>query len=261
MGDETIPAGIRIISDIVDKLLTEIKIQKIISGIQQIIALWNYMPPDLQRKVFFTFEKLWVKKHFVFSTRKELPSLFFQNDIFKDNQIKKIYDSISEKDASALQLGLIMREEIARGQHEESERVKQSAYARYPPRGLTITNFVTTNDIYFLLDEVSEIENKEQIKSMFEFWIDHYQNISILVSPEEVNNQSLITSKIIDATKSLRKPFVLINMCSNDLSTIEKLIAVIEKMRVDKQIKYQELVKEIGESGFYTSFKGIIRFR
>ena len=219
------------------------------------------MPDDLKRKAFFVFEKLWLKKAFVFSTQREFPTIFFQNDMFKDGQLKKIYDSLPLKDASALLLGLAMREEINRAQHEESEKIKKTAYSRYGQRGETITNLVTTNDIANLADEIAEITDKTQIKRIFDEWTENYPNISILVSPEEVGHPASIKSKIVAATKSLAKPFIIVNMCSNDLETISKLVKVIESMNEEKLIKYKEFVKDEGESGFYFYFKGTIRFR
>lgn len=259
--DDKESAGIHIIRNIVDKLWAETKVQKIVAGIQQIIALWKYLPDDLKRKSFFVFEKLWAKKLLFFSTRKEIPEIFLQNDLFKDQQLRKIYENLTDHDASALLMGMAMKEHINRAQHSDSEKIKKMASSRYSQRGLTITNLMTTNDIGLIAEEIAEINDKTQIKKVFDFWVSNYQNISVLVSPEEIENCDMIQKNVLRATRSLIRPFVIVNMCSNDIETVNKLIILIEKMKTDKIIDYKEFAKDTGQSGFYFYFKGLIKFK
>lgn len=262
MADEDKAAAIRFISNIVEKISQQENITKIVGGIQQILDLWRYIPNDLKRKAYFVFEKVWKKKAIAFSTKHELLPIFFDNE-FQDKQVKKIYQSISDNDASALLLGLSTLELINRGQHTQAELLKQSAYSRYEKRGSTIVNFVTTKDIYLMIDEdTHNIENKEEIKRKFEWWVDNYQTISVLVSPEDLQNAEKIENQILSATCSLKRNYVLINMSTNSIDSINTLINIIEKMENNKKIKYLKFEKEnISESGFYYSFKGRLLFR
>ena len=56
MATDELPFAIRLVNDIVEKILKEIKIEKIISGINQILSLWKYIPEDLKKKTYFTFK-------------------------------------------------------------------------------------------------------------------------------------------------------------------------------------------------------------
>ncbi len=259
MADDT-PLAIRVISDIVEKVLGSQKIDEVISAIRQILVFWNHIPPDLKKKTYFTFEKIWNRHFAIFSTKKEIPELFL-TEKFSDPRIEKIWESATQKDASALILGITTKELINRAQHEQSKAVKENAYYRYGSRGLTISNIVTTDDIYLIADEIGSISDRNAIKQIFENWIENYMEIAILVEPGNIKNIDAIEKEILRATRSLKKNYLILNMCSNSPDTIQELINLVEKMKSDKKIKYESFEKNrIYESGFYLSFKGIIHF-
>ena len=259
MSDENRAAAIRFIEAIVNSVLQETKIARITAALKQIFILWNYIPEDLRRKCYFVFDKLWKKNLVVLSTKPEMPGVIYEVE-FYDEQLKKIYFSVSEKDASAIRLGVSMRELISRGLHSDSDDIKQDAHDCYKERGLSIVNLITTNDISFLFDDVADLIEKEKIKEKFDWWVENYTNISILVSPEQLQNIPELESKILTAAKSLAKTYILINF-TGKMNEIQNLIQIIEKLKTGKKLCFKEFRKyEIKQSGFCTAFKGQIIF-
>jgi hypothetical protein len=256
---DLIPLAIKIVSGIVDRVLTETNPKKIISAVQQILSFWNFIPDDLKQKCFWIFHKIWDKRFIVFSTKREIPNLLL-GETFMDAQMQRIFRCISEPDASAFYLGVCMRELISRGQHEESNKIKQSILLRYPDRGLPIANLITTNDITYVIEDVGENQEKDLVRKVFEEWVNNYRNIAVLIHAEDVKDVALIESKVIVATKSLKKKFIIINMTSNSIETITDLVTIIKNMKTSQKLKFSEFKENISESGFYWAFKGIIYF-
>lgn len=259
MKDKDKSAAIHCIWNIVERALQETRIPKIVAAVQQILLFWKFIPPELRERAFIVFLKLWHKKVVVFSTRPEIPNTIFKNE-FMDEQFRKIFESVTETDASIILLGIAMRKLINRGFHFDSDEIKHDASSRYGPRGLSITNLITTNDITFFLEEITELTNKDEIKKKFERWVNNYTKISILVSPGELEDPHEIEERILTAAKSLVKDYILINISAGDRE-IQKLIKIVEKLKEDKKLQFKKFVKfEPTESGFCTAFKGQIVF-
>ncbi len=189
----------------------------------------------------------------LFSTNKQKADEI-TNIKIEDERLRNFRKLLNYNDKSIISESVSIINLHNRGQHSESEYRKDELSKKYKLRGLIICHMITTGDMSLVLDEIQEInENKNKIEC-FGWWIKNYNNISILISPSELDDIDSIHVKILEINRKLVKNYINIHL-TGTVDECNNILKIIEKMKKNKIIKYSNLMHFINESGFLMSIK------
>ena len=254
---EKLILGISVIQSIVSKVISDPT--QIISGLKQILYFYHLIPAEWKKKAFWIFEKLWGKKKVVISTEPEKTKRSY-NIKFDNDKLTKLYDFLPQIDQAILLQGKEMQDLINKYLHSDSDEIKQEVETRYGQRGLNIVNMLTTHDVEYLLDELTEPFEAKIVESIFNKWAQDYDSIAILISPSNLDKPQEIKKRILTVTKVTSKKYILINL-SGKMEDCTNFINLIYKMKEKKEINYIDLKLDIADSGFCKSLRIKINFK
>ncbi len=254
---ETVILGITIIQSLVSKVISDPN--QILSGLKQILFFYRLLDPELKKKAFWIFERLWDNKKIVISTEPEKTERIFSIK-FDNEKLKKLYEILPQIDQAIILQGKEMQDLINKGLHGDSDEIKQNIEKRYGQRGLNIINMLTTHDIEYLLDELPEPFEVRNVESKFNQWVIDYNIITVLVSPLSLDKPTEIKKRVLEAARCTPKKFILINL-SGKIVECTALINLINEMKEKKELNYNEFIPNITDSGFYKSLRIKINFK
>ncbi len=251
--------GITVIDSIVTKVTSGIlDPSQTLNAIKQILFFYKLIPRKWRRKAFFVFAKLWDKKQVVMSTDVEAPQQIYETS-FDDGRINSILECLPESDKAIMYEGKAMLDLISRGLHSSSDEIKKDVKSVYGKRGLNIANIITTGDINYLLEDISNHSNREEVLKVFNYWVDNYRDIALLLS--KTPDMKTIKKEIIRMVKAIKKDYILIHFTGpfRDMTVVQTVLSeLFEKKKI---IKYTLMEMDIQESGFRKALNVKINFK
>ncbi|MBU1922612.1 hypothetical protein KKD84_05385, partial [Patescibacteria group bacterium] len=128
---------------------------------------------------------------------------------------------------------------------------KKCLIERYRFRGNSILNMITTGDIETILDELQEIQTKKDKIERFNWWVEHYYEVSVLISPDELPTPEKIEGKITNASKEVTRPYLLIHLAGSE-EECKKLLEIVIQLKSKKTLEFKHPPTHIiKESGWY----------
>ncbi|PKP54572.1 MAG: hypothetical protein CVT90_00565 [Candidatus Altiarchaeales archaeon HGW-Altiarchaeales-3] len=250
--------GIQVISSIVSKVETADP-STILSAIKEIIFFYRLLPEGWKKKASKLLDKLWNMGKVIISTDPEQPGNIYEVS-FGDGKLDKLYNSVSKRDQAIMLQGKSMLDLINKGLHSDSDEIKKYVEERYRRRGLNIVDMMTTKDIEYLIEDIKESFNSEDYKKVFDYWALNYDSIASLVSPSELSNSKIVTSKIKEISKKTLKDYVLINL-SGKMEDCAVLLTIISNLKEEKELNYFKMEHDISDSGFCKSLRIKLLFK
>gem|GEM_PF-2460763 len=258
-GNTQVIMGIILISSIVNDVLSgNPNPEQIAIAMDQILYYAEALPKDWKKKAYYLFSRLWDRKRVFISTRPELGDNIY-GESFDDTRIEKLYRVLPQKEAALLVLGNTFSKMLKRGLHHQYKEQKEETEAKYGSWGAKIVNLVTTGDIQYMLDELGDNYSKDTALKKFNEWVDNYQDISILVSPSDFEQEKAIRNRIITAATNLKKSFLLLHV-SGTYRDVTKLVPLVEDMERNDLLNYSDLIPSLSKSGFCHSLKIELKF-
>lgn len=248
--DKTV--AIRIISNIVKRYLTNKTdlVDNTAAAIDEILLYWPYIPDDLRKKAEKVIHYLWKKGSVLLSTEVEKAEKYVNIQILNE-RLSNLRDILPTKDKSIISQSVYITNLINRRHHLYAEENKNCLIERYHFRGNSILNMITTGDIETILDELQEIQNNKGKIERFNWWVEHYYEVSVLISPDELSTSEEIEGKIINASKEVTRPYLLIHLAGSE-EDCNKLLEIVTQMKTKKELEFKHpLTHIIKESGWY----------
>ncbi|MFH1834705.1 MAG: hypothetical protein ABH851_00790 [Methanobacteriota archaeon] len=242
--------AIQIIKNIIEKYKSNATnlSQNPVSVVTQIINFWRFIPDDLKKPAFKVVTSLWGEGKVLLSTEtrkaEKLSNIHIQNE-----KLSNLRDILEYKDKSIISQSVYIADLHNRGFHLESEKLKDELDDHYPHRGRYICNMITTGDIGLILDELQTIEEKKDKIKRFNWWLKHYPEISILVSPEELSDGKKLIERIITQAKKVTQPFMLFHL-TGSTENCSALKIIVKKMKSDKLLNYDKMSHIKQEIGY-----------
>ncbi|GBE56305.1 hypothetical protein BMS3Bbin16_00507 [archaeon BMS3Bbin16] len=229
---------------------------QIASAITQILYFYQFLPDEWKRKAYFIFEKIWDRGNVVFSTNTEALKTIYEVK-FDDKRINTIMEKLPTTDKSIMIQGWAMLNLISRGLHSESDKIKVDIQSRYGRRGINIVNILTTGDIDYLIDDITDLSNKDEVLKVFNWWAENYEKVALLINPDDTKEE--LKEKIIKISSSLVKDYILIHSTGNFLE-IQKNSKILSELFENGIIKYETIDVHIYDSGLCKALKAKVQF-
>ena len=251
-------AGISVISSIVSKVISDPS--QILSGLKQILFFYRLLPKEWKKRAFWIFEKLWNKGKVVISTNPEQVEKIYEVK-FEDKQLNNLYELLPQVDKAIMLQGKSMIDLINKSLHGDSDEIKINVEERYGKRGLNIVNMITTGDIHYLLEEIGEKQDKSWCEKQFNDWAYYYDNVALLVRPNELTEPSKIKERIVKLSKATPKDYALINLSGKMEDCTNLLNLIVSLKEEDKKLFYKHITHDISDSGFCKSLRVKLVFK
>jgi len=251
--------GIKVIESIVDRVtLGLLDPIQTLSAIKEILYFHKFLPESWKKKAYHIFMKIWDKKQVIISTATEAPKQIYEIS-FDDRRIESLMEHLSEADRSAMYEGKSMLDLSKRGLHSDVNKIREEVKEKYGFRGLNISYIISTGDINFLLDEIDNLRNKKEVLKVFNWWADNYQDVSFLISREDLS-EDFITERIVNICKLMKRNYILIHFSSN-LDEAQKIqVLITDLFEKGKVVKYKTIEMNISDIGFCKVLNMIIYF-
>ncbi len=225
--------------------------ETIYSAIEQIIAFLKYVPPELREKAVEILKSLWKRKFVLFSTEKEKAEELTNIQI-EDPRLLNLHGIIGPTEKSIILQSISIKRLNERGLHEYADNRKDEIVSRYHYFGEVICQMITTGDINIILDELDDKEKNEHKKRLFEWWVENYHNVSLMVSPLELKHPDKIKEKIIKMAASTTRNYLLIHLTATPTGC-DSIDDIVSELKEERKLTYTDLITTNESSGFYNT--------